>query len=211
MPKNNLTKWFITAGVSLVLAGSYLTLKTFLAGPRPALPPDNAFPVATRIADEHPLPSFRLTRDHGEFTEANLSGKWTFLFFGYTQCPDVCPLTLSAMKRVMQRLSEQNLALPQVVFVSVDPRRDTPQLLGEFVPAFDARFIGVTGSDENLEPLAQALGVKFMRHDGLDKNTYTVDHTAHLYLIAPDRRLKSSFPFPHQEEFIVREYKQAIQ
>ncbi|MBL8491995.1 MAG: SCO family protein, partial [Rhodocyclaceae bacterium] len=102
---------------------------------------------ATLLRDEKPLPAFDFERAGGRFTNGDLTGRWTFLFFGYTQCPDICPTALALMAQVKAGIVEAKGAEPQVAFVSVDPKRDTPALLARYVPHFDPAFIGAVGDD----------------------------------------------------------------
>jgi protein SCO1/2 len=150
-------------------------------------------------------PAFQLvTGDHQPFTRANLEGRWTFLFFGYTHCPDVCPVTLAEMTRVYQLLRQHPDAPQslQVVFVSVDPARDTPDLLREFVQYFDPAFVAVTGPLEQLGALTAPLGVRHRRltEQGDD---YPVEHGTDVLLLDPHGRLRKKFPLPHRAEEIV--------
>jgi protein SCO1/2 len=107
--------------------------------------------------------------------QRDLPGHWSFMFFGYTQCPDVCPTALALMKELGARLAAAVPPAPtfQVVFVSVDPHRDTMQLLGEYMAAFDPSFVGVSGTDAALLPLTRALGVYYQRNDAYRRAALT--------------------------------------
>ena len=112
---------------------------------------------------------------------SDFKGKVVALFFGYTHCPDVCPTTLFDLKNAMQLLGDQSNQV-QVLFVTVDPQRDTQAVLAQFVPSFDARFIGLRGS---LQQTAETLGnfkVFYSKTDGKTKDDYTVDHSAGIYV-----------------------------
>jgi protein SCO1/2 len=191
--KSRLLQIVILAGLALTLAGAYLVWRA-ARGPQPALPAGAVKTLAaTVVSDERPLPAVRLASPHGEVTERSLLGHWTFVFFGYTQCPDICPSSLSLLAQVEKKLAARGKPRAEVLFVSVDPRRDTPELLANFVPAFDPAFVGAAGSDADLAPLAKHLGVFYQRHDEQDKRHYPVDHTAAIYLIDPLGRLKAVF------------------
>ena len=112
--------------------------------------------------------------------------------------PQVCPTELALLRDVKSRVEMNHATVPQVIFVSVDQRRDSVRLLGEFVHAFDPDFIGATAPDEALLPLTKHLGVYFQRNDQGESRNYTVDHTAAIYLIDPDGRLKAVFDQPQQ-------------
>lgn len=130
-----------------------------------------------------------LTDHHGQRrTLADFRGKVVALFFGYTQCPDVCPTSLATMSTVMSLLGEARDQV-QVLFVSVDPERDTPELLAEYMPAFDAGFIGLYGNAEETARAAQAFRVIYQKSGDLQGH-YTVDHSAGTFLIDPQGQLR---------------------
>lgn len=206
--KSGWGQWLLVVGLSLALAGGYLTWRSLRSGPLPA----GEAPSVTGIRDEAPLPAFLLAGPKGEFANANLLGRWSFMFFGYTQCPDICPTALTLMKEVKAMLGTQGAAVPpaptfQVVFVSVDPRRDTRELLGEYMAAFDPSFIGVSGDDAALAPLTKKLGVYYRRNDDADTRRYTVDHSAAIYLIDPRGHLAAVFSPPQTATQLVADYR----
>ncbi len=203
--KPSFAQSLIALGLALALSGAFLAWRHWPA-PMPALPPSGQLPAATLIDDTQPLPAFALHRSGGVLTNADLLGRWTLLDFGYTFCPDICPTTLATLKDIETRLVAIGVAAPQVVFVSVDPARDTPERLADYVHFFDPSFIGATGSDAELAALAKHLGVQYQRHDETDKQHYTVDHGAVVYLIGPQGRLKATFSWPHDPAAIVRDY-----
>ena len=126
------------------------------------------------------------------------------MFFGYTQCPDICPTALALMKDI-KALAVSPAPTFSVVFVSVDPRRDTNELLRDYLAAFDPAFMGVSGSDEALRPLTNALKVDYRRHDEKDTRNYTVDHGAAIHLIDPLGRPAAAFPPPQQAATLAAE------
>jgi len=127
---------------------------------------------------------FELTDHKGNhFSRANLQGKWTLMFFGFTYCPDVCPTTLSALNELMAKLDKDIRANTQVVLVSVDPARDTVEKLAQYVPYFNPDFIGLTGDFLQIKRLANQLNIAFSKVNIGD--TYTVDHSASVVLINP--------------------------
>lgn len=135
------------------------------------------------------LPDFRLTRADGSaLTLADWKGGWTVAFFGYTNCPDVCPTTLATFKQVWARLEAAGAAdRVRFDFVSVDPARDTPEQLAKYVGYFNARFVAATGTDEELTRLTRALGLVYSR-EPTDKGDYSVDHSASVVIIDPQGR-----------------------
>ena len=120
---------------------------------------------------------------------SDFKGKVVALFFGYTHCPDVCPTTLFDLKNAMKLLGEKSNQV-QVLFVTVDPQRDTQAVLAQFVPSFDERFIGLRGS---LQETAETLGnfkVFYSKVDGKSKDDYTVDHSAGIYVFDKEGKVR---------------------
>ncbi|HRP67761.1 MAG TPA: SCO family protein [Thauera sp.] len=133
--------------------------------------------------------NLRLTDHHGQQrTLADFRGKVVTIFFGYTQCPDVCPTALVGMSEVMGLLGPDSDRV-QVIFITVDPERDTQALLAEYVPVFDARFLGLHGTPEQIAAVAKDFRV-FYRKSGDLEGHYTIDHSAGTYVFGPDGRLR---------------------
>ena len=133
---------------------------------------------------------FTLTDAEGRTrTLADYRGKAVVLFFGYTQCPDVCPTTLAALAEAMGKLGPEADRV-QVLFVTVDPDRDTPELLKAYVPAFDPRFVGLRGDAKALEAVAKEFRIVYQKAPGATPSTYTVDHSAGTFLYDPQGRLR---------------------
>lgn len=150
--------------------------------------------------DPPPTAAFALTdAESRPFTREDLTGRWTFLFFGFTHCPDVCPAALATLKAVDERLEAHPVWQDrgQVVFVSVDPARDTPETLGAYVRHFNPAFRAATGEARALEALTRPLGVLHQRVDGGEADAYTIDHTASILLVDPAARLVGVFGLPH--------------
>jgi protein SCO1/2 len=122
-------------------------------------------------------------------TLADFRGKVVVLFFGYTQCPDVCPTTLAELARVMKSLGT-DAGQVQVLFVTVDPERDTPDILAHYVPAFDPRFLGLYGNLEETRAVAKEFKVFFEKRPGSTPGSYTVDHSAQVYVLDKKGRLR---------------------
>lgn len=122
-------------------------------------------------------------------TIADFKGKVTLLFFGYTQCPDVCPTTLSDLATAKQKLGAKGDQL-QVIFVSVDPARDTPEILKAYMANFDPSFIALRGSDEQTAQIAKDFKIYYKKVDGQTPTSYTMDHTAGDYIFDPQGRLR---------------------
>lgn len=152
-----------------------------------------------------PVRPFKLVdQNKHPFDNNSLKGIWTLMFFGYTHCPDVCPTTLTELDNAASRLKNQTNAKHklQYVFVSIDPKRDTPELLGDYVSYFGAKFIAVTGEHEQLKQLANPLGIHYKIGIGFNKE-YLVEHSSAMLLIDPEGRYYARFKAPHYAEEIV--------
>ncbi len=133
---------------------------------------------------------FSLTDFNGQRrTLADFRGKVVVIFFGYTHCPDVCPTTLAQLSETMQRLGADADRV-QVLFVTVDPERDTPAVLAKYVPAFDKRFLGLYGTAGETAATAKAFKVIYEKVPGSAPGDYTMDHSAGTYLYDPEGRLR---------------------
>jgi len=154
------------------------------------------------LPDPRVIADFKLVDHHSQpFGLAELRGKWSLLFFGFTHCPDVCPGALFELQKVNQSLQQQlgtNSGKSQILFVSVDPERDTPDKLEQYVAYFDPAFIGVTGDQVQLLPLTRQLGIAY-RIDDHEPGAaqYDVAHSTSILLIDPQGRLYGAFPAPH--------------
>jgi len=150
------------------------------------------------------IADFRLLDQQGRsFSLDRLRGKWSLLFFGFTHCPDVCPSALYDLRQVADRLRQAGpgIAAHQVVFVSVDPERDSPERMREYVSYFDPDFLGVTGDTAQLVPLTRQLGVAWRIEEHLPgSEQYTVDHSASVLLMDPSGRLYGVFAAPIDPE-----------
>ena len=120
---------------------------------------------------------------------ADFHGKAVVVFFGYTQCPDVCPTTLAALAEAMKELGPDADRV-QVLFITVDPERDTPALLAQYVPAFDPRFLGLYGDAEATARTAKEFKIIYQKVPGSSAGTYTMDHSAGTYVFDPQGRLR---------------------
>lgn len=167
---------------------------------------------ATVLSEGKFLPEFTLEDHHGKsFTNENLKGQWSFIFFGYTHCPDICPTTLSLLNQVDQVLKkETDIALPKTVFISVDPERDTVKHLAEYVSYFNPEFIGVTGRIENIQMLSSALGIAFGQESIQEDGSYEIYHGARVMLIDPDARLRALFSLSPDVNTIASDYLKII-
>lgn len=152
------------------------------------------------------LAEFRLVRhDETPFSNTSLQGRWSFLIFGYTFCPDFCPTTLVMFNAVHELLARRPEGTRDVQFVmiSVDPERDTPQLLREYVPQFNREFIGVTGDAASIAQLADSVGAVYARVPGSSEANYLIDHSTAVLLVNPQGRLQGIFAAPHVAQGVV--------
>ncbi len=150
-----------------------------------------------------------IDQNTGNFNLENLKGHWSMLFFGYTHCPDICPTTMSLLNSVTKNLAESKDAIPQVIFVTIDPLRDTQQHLTDYISYFNAEFYGLTGSEENISSLTQQLGIlsiKIPAENSEDVTDYLMDHSSSILLLDPQARLVGIFSAPHDATEIKQRY-----
>jgi protein SCO1/2 len=139
-------------------------------------------------------------------TLADFKGKVVVVFFGFTQCPDVCPTTLAEMKAVKEKLGQDGERL-QVLFVTVDPERDTAELLAKYVPAFDPTFLGLYGDAEATARTAKEFKVYYKKVPGSSPTNYSVDHTAASYVYDPSGRLRLFVKHAHGPDALAHDIK----
>jgi protein SCO1/2 len=163
--------------------------------------------AATVLTEPRALPDVDLVDAHGSRLDlAAFRGHYTLLYFGFTQCPDVCPLTLKAIADARAKVGERApQAVPQVVFVSIDPERDTPAAIAQYLGRFDASFVGATGSAAHLAPLVAALGVTVEKHHHGDDH-YSVTHNDTVYMIGPNAELVAISSGPHDPSTLASDY-----
>lgn len=139
---------------------------------------------------------FELTDAAGNsFTERDLQGDFSLLFFGFTNCPDICPDTLSVLARAMEKLDAMRMETrPRVVFISVDPQRDSGETMQDYVDYFDPDFKAVTGDDQALAALTGQVGAMFVRHSPDESGYYAVDHSGMIVIIDAQGRMIGRFP-----------------
>lgn len=199
---------------SLVLFALFLLvmLATWLLVKPPAPPPE----LAGVLRPEYRLLApFRLTDQNLQaFDRGRLEGKWSMLFFGYLSCPDVCPLTLRELSRFWQLVEDERGAKPddlQVVFVSVDPERDSPARLGEYARHFNPNFIAATGDSAQIDRLAQQFGAGYVIEPETAPGQYPVAHTSAIFLVDPLGRSVATFSQPHYAATLHAQYRRIRQ
>ena len=174
--------------------------------------PSVALTTGAVLVPSRALADFSLIDSQGRsFGPANLRGHWSLLFFGYTNCPDFCPTTLATLAALQKRLrAAKGVAPPQVIFVSVDAKRDTPAQLAKYVPYFDPDFIGLTAPDQPaIEALAKKWGVAVMIRPATDGN-YTVDHSGDIFVIDPAGKLAAILSGPFTVDALLGDIKRIV-
>jgi protein SCO1 len=163
------------------------------------------------LSTPRPIPAVPGVDDTGApFVFAESRGHWTIVFFGFTYCPDICPATLQvldAARRQLEDLPEQDR--PRVLMISVDPGRDSPERLAEYVPFFNPEFRGLHVAAEHLPELTRSFGAAYV-YSPLGEDSYTVDHTSALFLVDRDARVAAVFPTPHTAEGIAGDIRRII-
>ena len=198
----------ITAvALAATLAGAWLAEIYREHDSRAILLPDQ---VITLFPDPKRLTAFTLT-DHKNrvFDLASLKGKWSFLYFGFTHCPDICPTTLAVLARARDNIARNSVGAEdtQFVFVSVDPNRDTASKLGQYVDYFDTTFLGVTGDSAQIGNLAGQLSAAYQVAITPGVENYPVSHSAAVFLLDPRARYHAVFTPPHDAEAIAKRFK----
>jgi protein SCO1/2 len=168
--------------------------------------------TGTYLSPSRALPDFSLIDHHGQaFGSANLRGSWSMMFFGYTNCPDFCPTTLTTLAALEKRLRASAAPVrPRVIFMSVDAKRDTPAQLAKYVPYFDPEFIGITAADQpTVEAVAAKLGVGVIitpKPDG----TYTVDHSGAIFVVNPEGKLAAILTGPFTVDALQADFQRIV-
>jgi protein SCO1/2 len=159
---------------------------------------------------ERQLPSLELIDERGQaFTTDSLRGRWHLLFFGFTACPDICPTTLSDMRRLFNQLQPEIREQLQLVLVSADPARDTPEALRTYLGYYRAGFRGLTGDMDALQSLSKALGLPFVPVEKTE-GEYNVSHSGNLAIIGPDGTLRGYIRAPFQLDGLRQALPQVI-
>lgn len=209
--KFNLQIWILTLGVA-ILSGT----AGFAYWKISQMKPQPASTTMIVLPEPRPLNEFELTDHHGNpFSPANVRDQWTLMFFGFTHCPDVCPTALYELQQVKSQLSEDDgsrQVTPQVVFVSVDPERDTPEKMAQYLSHFDDEFLGVTGTHEQLLPLTRKIGIAYrIEEHEPGAPYYSVDHSSGIMLVNPDGQLHAVLPTPHLAEQMASELQRVLE
>lgn len=190
-PQRGLLIMLMISALLLGLVAGWLLLR--VSQGRPLFGPPQFNGLVMESPD--PVADFTLTSHTGQpMSLSDFRGKPVLLYFGYTFCPDVCPATMFELKKMMAELGAQAEDV-QVIMISVDPERDTPAQLGEYVTQFHPSFLGMTGTEEELLAATTQLGIYYQKHEGTAATGYLIDHTATVSMLDENGRLRLVFPF----------------
>lgn len=209
MTRTQKTVFILVALVALVLG---LTVNKVLTGKNQGDPTALIDAGIILLPQSRNLPDVKMTDQEGQPVVLNeLKGKWSLLFFGYTFCPDICPTTLAQLRQIKSELPKEALDKLQVVLVSVDPNRDTPQQLKQYLGYFDKDFQGLTATSvEDVQKLANAVSIPFIPAD-TSKPNYTVDHSGNLAVIGPDGTQRGFIRAPLNNQKLVAQLPVMLQ
>jgi len=154
--------------------------------------------------------NFNLQSADGKVTMDDFENKWVYLYVGYTFCPDICPTNLASLSNAYRQLSEEEKQHIQIILVSVDPDRDTPEHLKKYSGYFDMDMIGLTGNREEIDAVVNALGAAYIINKDEGKH-YSVDHSAFTYVISPAKKLVETLPHETTPEEFLTSFKSALQ
>lgn len=168
----------------------------------------------TYAVGDVPLPGTKIVIDlsdeHGRIVHADdFAGRWLMVFFGYTSCPDICPTTLFEIAQVLKQLGPLATKV-QPIFVSVDPERDTPQRLRDYVDSFDARILPLSGDAKQLAKTAQSFGVSYFKIPGSTPDDYTMAHSTFISLVGPEGGIVTRFSAEETAEQIASQLSRLV-
>ena len=205
MRLTKLQKWLWTmVGIALVASLGYASWIKYS-------PPKNTYTSQLVGETEVIQPRFQLTSHTGEkVSDATWRGKWLMVFFGFTNCPDVCPTTLADMAMVMDGLGE-DAAKVKPLFISIDPARDRVADMAEYVAAFHPAITGLIGTDTEIATVAKSFGVYYAKGEPMDTpDNYDMAHTSVIYLVSPEGRFVRIFSFGTRAKEILKNIQQRL-
>lgn len=207
MTRTQKTVFILVALVMLIMG---LTVNKVLTGRSEGNPAELIDAGIILLPQSRAVPAVQMTDEKGQTVALDeLKGKWSLLFFGYTYCPDICPTTLAQLRQVKSELPREAVDRLQVVLVSVDPDRDTPEQLRQYLGYFDKDFRGLTGSVENIQKLANGVSIPFIPAD-TSKPGYTVDHSGNLAILGPDGRQRGFIRAPFNSQKMVAQLPRLV-
>lgn len=194
--------YFAVAVIAAVLGVAAALLLSGLRG-------GGALQSGTQLPQPRALPAFTLVdQDARPYTAQQMQGRWTLLFPGFTHCPDVCPTTLAFLKQLNAGLDAAQR--PRIVLLSVDPERDTPARLKDYVQHFDPAFVGVTAPEPQLAEIARAFGIAYAKVPGAGADSYQMDHSAALILLNPQAQIVAYFSPPFDQARLAADLRQLV-
>lgn len=212
MMLNQATRIKITVTALLAIAGLFVGV---FVGQHVRAPKDMSQFHGTWLDNPRPISSFAFKgTDNKPFTNFELQGRWTMLFFGFTSCPSVCPTTMGELAKMYRDLEDMGVkSMPNVVLVSLDPARDNSEKLSQYVKAFNPNFMGASGDDEDsVKSIAKEMGIAYAKIDARDvqrPEDYTIEHTGTVMLVNPRGQLTAFFTSPLKAQFLAEDYKLA--
>lgn len=202
----------IPVGTLVVFVFFLITMAATYFLTKPSPPPPELFGVLR--PDFKQLQPFELANHHNKvFNEKNFQGKWSFVFFGFTSCLHICPPTMNVLNLVHKSLVEEagkTQGDMQVVFISVDPDRDSTDKIHNYITLFNKDFIGATASKETIDKVAQQFGSGYVKEAETSDGNYNVAHTSAIFLVDPFGRLVATFSQPHQPSTMVTQYNKIL-
>ena len=205
----------ITLTVAFLLAMIALTAGLFVSQHQHAKKTIDASQLNGTLLDEpRALQAFSLIgTDQKPFNNESLKGSWTMVFFGFTHCGYMCPTTMAELGKMYRLLEAKHVTpLPQVVMISIDPKRDSLETLNHYVKAFDVHFYGARGDESAIQAMTRELGIAYLKvarkntDNATDSADYDVDHTGSIMLFNPQGELIAFFTSPHQATLLARDY-----
>jgi protein SCO1/2 len=201
MTRRLLVPLLFLVGSALFLVGGWLIVRPMLQADEAEFARPGEVPIGG---------PFTLTAHTGErVTAEDLKGKFALMFFGFTNCPDVCPTTLADVAETMDLLGDEAEAV-QPVFVTLDPERDTPEALRSYVNAFDPRILGLTGTTEEIKKMADTFRIAYGKEAEDANGNYSISHQANTYLMSPEGNFMIHFSFGTPPETMAKVIRQAI-
>lgn len=182
--------------VAVFAVGAWLNLT---GSPDPKTETTGGFLVDTNIGGPFTL----VDHTGSTVTEQDFRGKWMLVYFGYTFCPDVCPTELGAMAAALDILGDDGAQVVPVL-ISIDPARDTPEVLAEYVPLFHERLVGLTGTEEQVRAAAKAYRVFYRRFEDPNFESYLMDHSSFVYLVDPEGEVVAMFRYGTEPDEMAR-------
>jgi protein SCO1 len=191
----------------VAFAGGLLVARSLMPG-RTELPRTER---ATVLPSPMTLPALGLVDQYGSPLGADFfKGHWTFVFFGFTSCPDICPTTLATLSRATRQLADLPAAeQPRVLLVTVDPERDSPAQLAAYVRFYDPAFLGATGTPDAIAAAAAAFRVPYAKVS-LPDGGYTMDHGSGIFVVGPSGGIVAYTSAPHDASVIARDYRKLV-